>query len=168
MQDPKIQHRYLKDYKDQCSQQQIFTRDTALRDKIILGQSLTLLQQEEYEEIDRLKTQAMKRAEKQFHKLKMGGVEWSPKLAMCRARIAMWTAMVKACTGKKISSCLICRLMVKADYTAVSGITLQMAQSNLKAETRNYYQFKQQASTHQDTFLESLAQSQAMEKCGQS
>jgi len=25
MQDPKVQHRYLKDYKDQCSQQQIFT-----------------------------------------------------------------------------------------------------------------------------------------------
>jgi len=106
------------------------------------------LQQEEYEEIDRLKTQAMKRAEKQCRKLKMGGVEWSLKLAMCRARIAMWTAMVNACTGKKISSCLIHRLMDKADYTVVSGITLQMAQINLKVETHNYYQFKQQASIH--------------------
>jgi len=168
MQDLKVQHQYLKDYKDQCSQRQIFTRATVLWDHIIPGQPLTLSQQEEYEEIDRLRTQAMTRAEKQCRKLKMGEVEWSPQLAMCRARIAMWTAMVKACTGKKISSCLICRLMVKADYTAVSGITLQMAQSNLKVETRNYYQFKQQASTHQDTFLESLAQSQAMEKCGQS
>ena len=102
MQDPKIQQWYLKDYKDQCSQQQIFTRDTALRDKIIPGQSLTLLQQEEYKEIDRLRTQAMVRAEKQCQKLKMGGVEWSPQLAMCRARIVMWTAMVKARSGKRL------------------------------------------------------------------
>jgi len=76
----------------------------------------------------------------------------------------MWMAMVKARTGKKISSRLIRRLMVKADYTAVPGITLQMAQINLKVETHNYYQFKQQASIHRDTFLESLAQSQAKEK----
>jgi len=164
MQDPKVQHRYLKDYKDQCSRQQIFTRATVLWDHIILGQPLTLSQQEEYKEIDRLRTQAMIRAEKQCRKLKMGGAEWSPQLAMCRAWIAMWTAMVKACTGKKISSHLIRRLMVKADYTAVPGITLQMAQINLKAETRNYYQFKQQASIQRDTFLESLAQSQAKEK----
>ena len=72
--------------------------------------------------------------------------------------------MVKARTGKKISSRLIRRLMVKADYTAAPGITLQMAQIKLKAETRNYYQFKQQASKQRDTFLESLAQSQAKEK----
>jgi len=54
------------------------------------------------------------------------------QLALCRAQIAMWMAMVKARTGKTISSCLICRLMVKADYTAVSGLTLKMAQTNLK------------------------------------
>jgi len=44
MQDPKVQHRYLKDYKDQCSQQQIFTRATALWDQIIPGHPLTLSQ----------------------------------------------------------------------------------------------------------------------------
>jgi len=53
MQDPKVQHQYLKDYKDQCSQQQIFTRAKALWDHIIPGNPLTLSQQEEYEEIAR-------------------------------------------------------------------------------------------------------------------
>jgi len=136
MQDLKVQNWHLKDYKGQCSQQQIFTQAKALWDQIIPGNPLTLLQQEEYKEIDRLKAQAMKRAEKQCHKLKMGGVEWSPQLALCRARIAMWMAMVKACTGKTISSCLIHRLMAKAEYTVVSGITLMHNGTN-QLESRN-------------------------------
>jgi len=55
MQDPKVQDHYLKEYKGQCSQQKLFTRAKALWDQITLGNPLTLLQQEEYEEIDRLK-----------------------------------------------------------------------------------------------------------------
>jgi len=94
----------------------------------------------------------------------MGVVEWSPQLTLGRAHIAMWMAMVKACSGTTISSCLICRLMVKADYTSLQGTTLTMAQTNLKMEIRNYYQLKCQASTHQDTFLESLATAQAIAK----
>jgi len=67
-----------------------------------------------------------------------------------------------------ISLCLICQLMAKADYTAIPGITLTMAQTSLKAEISNYYQIICQASTHQDNFLESFATAQAIEKCGQS
>jgi len=109
---------------------------------------LNPVQQEEYKEIDRLKTQVMQQAKKQCHKLKMGGVEWSPQLALCRACITMWTAMVKAHSGKTISLHLICQLMAKADYTATQGINLTMAQTILKAEIHNYYQLKHQASTH--------------------
>jgi len=54
--------------------------------------------------------------------------------------------------------------MAKAGYTATSGIMLTIVQNNLKVETRNYYQIKQQASTHRETFLESLAQAQATAK----
>jgi len=108
MQDPTVQNWNLKEYKSQCSQQKIITRAKALWEQITLGTPLKLSQQEKYEEIDWLKTQVMQWVEKQCCKLKMGGVEWSPQLVLCRACIAMWTAMVKACTGKTISSCLIC------------------------------------------------------------
>jgi len=54
--------------------------------------------------------------------------------------------------------------MAKAGYTATTSITLIMAQTNLKAETRNYYQIKCQVSTYCNTFLESLAQAQATDK----
>jgi len=94
----------------------------------------------------------------------MGSIDWSPQLALGRVCIAMWMALVKACSGKTISLSLICRLMAKADYTSLQGITLIMAQTNLKMETHNYYQLKQQASTHQDTFLESLATARATAK----
>jgi len=94
----------------------------------------------------------------------MGHVDWSPQLALGRACIALWTAMVKAHSGKTISSSLIRQLMAKAEYTSLHGITLIMAQTNLKMETHNYYQIKRQASTHRDTFLESLATAQAKEK----
>jgi len=97
-------------------------------------------------------------------KIKNGWHEWSPQLTLGRVCIAMWMAMVKARSGKTISLSLICRLMAKADYTSLQGITLTMAQNNLKMETCNYYQLKHQASTHQDTFLESLATAQATAK----
>jgi len=106
------------------------------------GQPLTPQQQLEYEEINTRKTQAMQQAERKCRKLKMGAVEWSPQLALSRALITMWMAMVKACTGKHISSRLIQRLMDKAGYKATTGIMLTMAQNNLKAETKKYYQIK--------------------------
>jgi len=148
MQDPTVQHRYINEYKVQCYQHKIFTRAKALWEQITPGQPLTPQQQMEYEEIDTRKTQAMQQAERKCQKLKMGAVEWSPQLALSRALIAMWMAMVKARTGKHISSRLIRRLMDKAGYTATTGITLIMAQNNLKAETKKYYQLKHQASTH--------------------
>jgi len=161
-----VQHRYINEYKAQCYQHKIFTRAKALWEQIMPGQPLTTQQQMEYEEIDIRKTQAMQQAERYCRKLKMGAVEWSPQLALSRALIAMWMAMVKARTGKHISSRLIRRLMDKAGYTATTGITLIMAQNNLKAETKKYYQLKRQASTHRESFLESLAQAQANEKSG--
>jgi len=55
-------------------------------------------------------------------------------------------------------------LPIDGHYTAIPSITLTMAQTNLKAEIHNYYQIKCQASTHQDTFIESLATAQATAK----
>jgi len=151
MQDPTVQHRYINNYKGQCYQHKIFTRAKALWEQITPGQPLNPQQQLEYEEIDTLKTQTMHWAKRKCQKLKMGAVEWSPQLALSRVLIAMWTAMVR-------------RLMNKAGYTATSGITLTMAKNNLKAETKKYYQIKRQASTHHETFLESLAQAEATAK----
>jgi len=54
--------------------------------------------------------------------------------------------------------------MDKVGYKATTGIMLTMAQNNLKAETKKYYQIKCQASTHRESFLESLAQAQAIAK----
>jgi len=102
-----VQHRYINEYKGQCYQHKIFIRAKALWEQITLGQSLNPQQQLEYEEIDKLKTQAMHWAKRKCQKLKMGAVEWSPQLALSRALIAMWMAMVKARTGKPISSSLI-------------------------------------------------------------
>jgi len=74
IQDPRIQDRYLKEYKHQCFQQKIFKQTKELWDQITPGKPLTISQQEEYEEIDRLKTLTMQRAEKQCRKLKMGAL----------------------------------------------------------------------------------------------
>jgi len=101
MQDPTVQHRYINEYKGQGYQHKIFTRAKALWEQITPGQPLTPQQQLEYEEIDTWKTQAMQRAKRKCQKLKMGAVEWSPQLALSRALIAMWMAMVKACTRKQ-------------------------------------------------------------------
>jgi len=111
MQDPMVQHQYINEYKGQCYQHKIFIRAKALWEQITPGQPLNPQQQMEYEEIDKMKTQAMHQAKRQCRKLKMGAMEWSPQLALCQASIAMWTAMVKARTGKPISSRLIRRLM---------------------------------------------------------
>jgi len=118
IQDPHIQTRYNKELKKQCLQNQLLQRASALWQETAPGCQLTLQQQIEYEEIDQLKVQAMQHAEQRCRKLRMGEVAWSPAIAASRTRIAMWSALIKARSGKKISSQLIRRLMAKAHYTS--------------------------------------------------
>ena len=51
---------------------------------------LNSLQQLEFERIDHLRVNLMLRAEKQCRKLKVGGIEFSPKVQHQRDRINLW------------------------------------------------------------------------------
>ena len=99
-------------------------------------------------------------------KLRMGNVEWSLAIAASRNKIALWTAMIKARQGRKVSSRLIRRLMVKAGQEGLTGITLTMAQQRLKDEMKVYLQLKKQASQLRDTHIEALAAAQAEDSNG--
>jgi len=128
------------------------------------GVSLTVEQIQEFKEIDHLRTQGMQLAEKHCRKLKMGEVAWSPVLADCHSKIDFWPALVKVCSGKKVSSRLIHRLMRKAHLEGVTNISLSAAKLNLKQELQRYHLLKKQLVQLHKSFLESLACVQAEER----
>jgi len=91
----------------------------------------------------------------------MGNIKWSLELAASKAKIAMWTALIKAQSNQQASSQLICHLMKKAGVTSAQGLDLSMAQRNLKQEMKNYYIIQCMAMTCRDNFMEALATAQA-------
>ncbi len=166
LQDPHTREKYLKTYKHQCVVAQVFKQSRCLRQQLQPTTPLTEEQQREFEEIDQIRVKAMQQAERTSRKLWMGNVEWSPAIAASRNKIALWTAMIKARQGRKVSSRLIQRLMVKAGQEGLTGITLTMAQQWLKDEMKMYLQLKKQASQLRDTHIESLAAAQAEDSNG--
>ena len=74
---------------------------------------LTPTQISEYERIDALRVQFMLKAEKTCRKLKVGGIEFSPKIQHQRDRINLWKNALSKKQGSKVSLSFLTRLEKK-------------------------------------------------------
>jgi len=83
-------------YKQFCEQYQIFEQGQKLWQSVQARLLLTCTQQQEFGEIDFIRTKGMKLAEKRCCKSKMGNVAWSPELAECCHKLNAWGAIFKA------------------------------------------------------------------------
>ena len=76
--DPRVVNKYLNNLNDLLSQHRLIQRSQQLFEAV--QGEMTKQQQIEFENIDKLKIQAMKETEKNCRKLKIGEISWSPKL----------------------------------------------------------------------------------------
>jgi len=161
---PAIRDAYLDKYTTFCAQHQLFSWSCALWKEVREGMPLMMAQITEFETIDELRVKGMNLAEQKCRKLRMGQIDWSPDLATSQAKIAAWTAVIRARLKMKVSSHLIHRLLKRAGLQSIRNVTLDQAWKNLHDEFRAYSTLKVNATALRATFLECLATAQAGEK----
>ena len=129
----------------------------------ITNQELNEDQQAEYEELDAIKTWAMKEAEKQCRKLKMGEIPWSPTLQKVRNRIEYLTLSMRRKLGRKVHAITLIRTSKKAALH-VESKTAKQIEAMIKEEYKVYRKLKKNSRKDRSEYLESLAA--ALEKAG--
>ena len=74
------------------------------------GNNLTPEQCAEYDDLDRIRAKAMKKAEKLCRKLHMGAIAWSPEMQYTRHAIQYIKLTIRKKKGRKVSARFLIRL----------------------------------------------------------
>ena len=103
---------------------------------------LTLHQSQQYEKLDKLRFQSILKAEKTCRKLKVGGIEFSPKLQHQRDRINLLRNVKSKKEGNKVSIGLISRLEKKVGTAHTLSYPMHTIQSELSDAFTKYKRLK--------------------------
>ena len=110
--DPRIVNKYNEALQEKLELYNLTQRMENLTQQV-RNNRLTRKQQREYEEIDRLSSEAKKYAETKCRKLKAGHVQWCPQITKAIARILYWKGIWKRKRGGHIGSQQLQRLAKK-------------------------------------------------------
>ena len=121
----------------------------------------------EYNRIYALHQTMRKQVEHKVRKLRMGQVEWSPKLQRFRTEIELWSMMLKKRKGVKISNKRIRRFAKKVGILNVHSYNLPQVSDKLDQAFQEYKSAKKNAAVWRDGLLELLAEARS-EKNGTS
>ena len=121
-----------------------------VRDKLyaiynVAGPQLTAAEQEAVDKIDRIKTEAMIHAEKKSRKLRMGEVDFSPKVNEARRTMELWRMVMQRRQGKERNSAWIKRRAYSLRIVCPLSITLTQATQLFRESRRNYRKLKPRA-----------------------
>ena len=124
---------------------------------ISAGSPLTAEQAAEANAIDAPRTQAMLTVERQYCKLRMGRVSFSPMTELPKRRIVFWTLTIKRRKGGRVSSNLWRRKKSQAGITEPIGcLSLHELSTWLHQARQEYRGAKQSHVTSRENFLQSL------------
>ena len=161
-QDPRIVARYKKRLNEELERHHILYR-TELLIASIKDNELTPNQIKEYETIDKIKVLAMKIAEKECRKLKMGEVAWTPEIQKYRRRIEYLTLSLRRKKGRKVHAITLIRTSKKASMQ-VENNSIKQIEEALKSEYKAYRKLKKTCINDRTSYLNSLAE--ALEQAG--
>ena len=161
--------KYLKIYERLIDFHSLPQRQFTLEASTSYGVPLTAQQAQEAEAIDCLRTRCMLKAEKKCRKLRMGRVDFSPKLAKYLNQMAFWDVAIarrelkeksraaRRRDRRKISSILWRR---KKKAAKITKSTKDMSLPDMRAARRKakskYIKTKQNHRNHRKTFLKTL------------
>ena len=128
-----------------------------------MGKQLTEEQQREFEAIDKVRTNAMEKAEKKCRKLRMGEISWCPKMQKVRFKIQYFSLSRRKLTGRKVSSSLLLRLSKRTGCIAIN-MKEQEILNQIDELYKEYRELKKHHILHREEFLTELAA--ALEKDG--
>ncbi len=111
----------------------------------------------EYEKIDKIKTEAMKFAERNCRKLHMGGIWWCPELQHIRDTILYYKLSISRKKRCKVGARILKRLSKKTGINAENQ-TLKELEINLSRSFKQYKEKRKHAKDMRKNFIESLAE----------
>ena len=159
--DPRIVKKYNAILEELFDKHHVYERTLNLFQS--LGDSLSAEQCEEYDQLDRLRIQLMKIAEKKCRKLHMGAVPWSPAIQNARDAIKYAKLIIRRRAGRKVGARTLIRLQKKLGYSYEKVATSQLG--GLLDDAYKYYKaLKKDATSLREAHLDSLAE--ALETAG--
>ena len=123
--------------------------------------TLTPLQQQEYERLDKIRVQCLLAAEKKCRKLKTGAIEFSPTIQHQRNLIRFWKLLFKRRTGHKIDTKYLSRWERKLNLNHTFNTPIANIRTNIKNATIEYKRLKKEHSTLRDEWISQLAAARA-------
>jgi endonuclease/exonuclease/phosphatase family metal-dependent hydrolase len=161
--DPRLVKRYNRKVKAALNREGLIKQAFALQNNIT-NQGWNLAMETEYNRIHSHNVKIRTQAEKTLRKLRMGGVDWSPKLQKYRDAIELWSMMKKRRLRRKVSTKRIRRWMVKIGRMDAFTITIDEIEIELTNALQEYKQAKKKASNWRSEFLDSLVEARAKHK----
>ena len=152
--DPRVVDKYLFFLTEELKINNVKHRTEVLHS--VISSPMTAEQQQEYEELDQLRHEAARIAEKKCRRLKMGHVRWSPTLQNARDRIYYFSLTKRKKLGRKVSTCILYRLSKKTGCIG-SHMTIEELDVEIKNAYVYYRTLKKQNYKLREEFLDELA-----------
>ena len=159
IQDSKTTNKYLSYLVPHIQHHDLLSRARTLNSQV--QSTLSPAQQQELEELDRIRTDLMLAAERQCRKLRMGKVPFSPIAMKAALAKSYWRLVLRKKSGRPVSSRLLQRKRHQAGIPphSISSLTLPTIISNIQKYHSQWLQLKAQAKTLREAFLTQQADS---------
>ena len=159
--DPRVVQKYLQILDKIFKQNQVFSRLKELKQTCSKQSTPTPEVLNEYEELDKLRYQCMKLAERKCRKFKCGGVLWSPRLQQARDTILFWTLVYRKHKKCHVSTRRILRLKKRLQIKGELGLSEMEIREQISQAYTIYKTLKSQAEELRLTYQEALARAKA-------
>ena len=159
--DPRIVDNYISTLKEILVSYNFESRSKHLFET--MHYPLTKEQQLEYEELDAIRIEAAKEAEAKCRKLKMGQIQWSPKIQGAMDRIRYYCLSKRRFLGRKVSASILYRLAKKTGCNAI-GLTEEELNKQIDNSFKYYKTLRKKNEKLRENHLAALAA--ALEKKG--
>ena len=151
--DAKTTSKYLSYLVPQIQHHDLLSRARILNSNV--GSSLSSTQQQELEELNRIRTDLMLAAERQCRKLRMGKVPFSPAAMKAALAKSYWKLLLRKKSGHPVSSRLLQRKRNQAGLPphSITSIPIATIHSKIQQYHLQWLQLKAQAKTLREAFL---------------
>jgi hypothetical protein len=159
LQDPRIVLKYTAAVEAAMDKHKVASRLLEIQHAFSMGADQHAIAM--YEEVDKIRTEAILHADKKCRKLRMGNIPFSPTLLEYWKKILAWKLLIRKLEGRKVDSKLLTRKLKSAGIREFRDVTLSEAKENLETALTNYCLERRNASEYRATWIEGLAAARA-------
>jgi hypothetical protein len=152
--DPRTVAKYNAVLEEELTKHNVYSKALKLYNEC--RDTITHEQAEQYNELDRIREESMKTAEKKCRKLHLGAVPWTPEIGRVRKVIQYIKLRMRKLKGRRVGARTLIRLQKKAQVNFQTLSECELKQK-LDVVYKYYKKLKKKAVDLRESFLDSLA-----------